>query len=72
MISRITVTFALPGGGEHRERVRSGDIYETSKNIAAGARAAKRHGVRVANCLRITYRRAVLFEPTLDLGRRFR
>lgn len=60
----LTVTFACPGGGEHNQRidataVRGGCL---GKVIAHAVRSAKRRKVRVANCLRISHRDAVLYE----------
>lgn len=66
------VEFALPTGGVRKQRIRYDGIYTgPSPLIVAGRKAAKRNGVDVANVLRITHGKTLIFTFE-DTGSRFR
>jgi hypothetical protein len=77
----LTVVFAVVGGGTHKQRI---DVHAMRRGRRAGewcdrvcdaithaARSAKRRKVAVANCLRITHGKAVLFDNVADVAGRF-
>jgi hypothetical protein len=70
----IDVTFGLPTGGEHTERLRinASMLYAKPHGFITRAvqRAAKR-GIRLGCCLRIVHRKTAVFLYTLDTTARF-
>lgn len=73
------VTFAVPGGGEHHERVTVGSWRSTTltdgaiaSTIRTATRACKDKGIAVANVLRIMRGKAMVFDYVTDTATRLR
>lgn len=71
-----TVHFALPGGGEHYQRVawsgHDGSTACVPKLIARAAQTARARGITVANVVRVMHRHVLIFDYVSDTARRFR
>jgi hypothetical protein len=71
----LTVEFAAPGGGTHRQRVAIWGLHGSRRIadvIAKAVAGAKRNRKTVGTCLRIFCRKAVLFSYVDDTTRGFR
>lgn len=66
----VVCHFALPSGGEHRQRVKF--QARIAPTIARAAKLAAGKGIRVAVCQRITAGNHVLFDYLRDAAERFR
>lgn len=65
----LSVEFALPAGGTHRQRVAIWGLHGSRRLadvIAKAVAGAKRNRVSVSNCLRITHGKVVLFDAVAD------
>ena len=72
----VAVTFGLPCGGEHVERLRvdAGELYRVRGAPGVKARAAKRaskRGVKLGNCLRIVHKKCAVWLYQIDTTARF-
>ena len=65
----LTVEFSTPDGGTHRQRVAVWSLPRSryiSEVISAAVKGARRNKKVVANCLRITHGKVVLFDAVAD------
>lgn len=67
MASRVTIIFAVQGGGKRALQVVVTDPCDTSSVIKAGVLEAKLKGLHVANVLGVRCGEAVTFDPRIDL-----